>query len=534
MSYRRLPARGHLGQTVSDAQTSAQQAAAQQGVVPAGGQAVPPTISQGTAQQLSSLPNQVAVQPAQVTSLDFVPSWCKRLPPTPDATPAGVAAGQIGVLAFPYIKLTDDQIQSLLSGVYGGGGAGDVLVQATLLAISPTNKWIPSAPMFVASGWMPDPGAGVQTRGTLWFAFGGWQATVSAANFVNYVNAVVKAGTGVDPRNGVGGVYDALNPGGKTIGVGVIPKIASGKADSDLQNAAIASAVAMLQVLLALTEVFLLGATTTQLGAVTGNAGITDAVTQLTSSVAAAVAAAPLPAALLPQVPALVTQVTSATPDTCGPAVAAAQQAIAQLQAARAQISAGLGNVTAIQQLVAQESQPGGGPISAQVRAQMLAAANNAVSTSPLTKMAVGKNYFTCEFFANAQASVARQLQQIPQLLSQAGQNASVLSTNRDLLNQTLTAIDTASTQLNTAIQQSCLAWYLKNWGPAPAWTWLVGGGTLVLGGLIILKVRRRHRKEAERTKLPAATSAASGQAVAKNRSRRSRRRTSFRERRYA
>ncbi len=135
MSYRRA----HLGDAVSPG--------AQPGVVPpAGAQpAVQTRLPDGTrltsaltsqlATHLATLPQQAAAARTNIQPPNIVPSWCSTLQPT-SGTSDAIAAGQVGVLAFPLVKLTDAQVNATLQSVYGDGAGGPGLAAGVAAALA--------------------------------------------------------------------------------------------------------------------------------------------------------------------------------------------------------------------------------------------------------------------------------------------------------------------------------------------------------------------------------------------------------------
>ena len=447
-----------------------------------------------------------------------MPPWCKSLPAL-TLSSDNLGANQVGVLSYPFVKLTDDQVTQLLQNVYGGGAGGVGLVTAISQAVQ--QGFIPGTPYFVASGWVRDATANQNsTRGTLWLAFG-WKSPVTAQNFIKFCNLVVKLSSvsdaypaGVDPTTGRDGIFNPSIAGGKPIGVGAVAKVAATSADTDLQNAAIASAAATMQALMALAFIFSFGGG--PIAQVTARVPTTSQLLSGTAQVRVAATAAQTVGALLPQVPGVAVATAAATQENCQAAVQAAEQLATQLRTAKQQIIAGLASAPAIVQLAQVEAQPGGGAITEQIRNQVKAVVDG-IAQGPTTNYLISKQYMQCQYYTQAQRSLQTQINDVSRSFADIAGIATALIANQTALQQAIVGIDAALAVLAAAEQQSCLAWYMKKWMGAPKIVWIGGVAVIALGGFVYAVRRKKMRAKA----------AAAAPKVTPNRRRSRRRRTS-------
>jgi hypothetical protein len=451
--------------------------------------------------------------------INVVPSWCKGLAPL-TLTSEGPGANQIAVISYPFVKFTDDQVTSLLANIYGGGAGGPGLIAGIAQATQATPPVIPTTPFFVASGWVRDATADQKaTRGTIWLAFG-WKSPVTAQNVIRFANMVMKAASvsaaypaGVDPTVGHDGVYNTTLATGKPIGPGAVPKIAASQSDTDLQNAAIASAAATMQGMMLLGFLFTLGGG--PLSTLSTRMPSTTALLHGAGQVRLAATAAQQIGTLLPQVPAVAVATAAASQENCQAAVTAAQSLAAQLQAARTQLLAGIASAPGIAQLAQVEAQPGGGAITEQIRDQVKAMVDG-LASGPTTNYLISKQYMQCTYYNQAQASLQRQINDVSHAFADIAGIAAAVIANDAVFRQAIAGVDAALAVLDAAEQQSCLAWYMKKWMGAPKIVWI--GGVAVVGlGAFVFAVRRKKMR---------AKAAAAPKTVTANR-RRSRRRSS-------
>lgn len=425
-----------------------------------------------------------------VLQLNVVPALCGAVAVqiSEDGRPVALRAQDIpgnavGVIAFPFVRLTDAQIAQVLDGVYGGGSGGAPL----LAAIAEAGATIPGSPSFIASGWMADaaavhtssglvgggPNDRSATRGTLWLAFG-WQRPVTADRFMRFSKLVVTKALGFDP-------WGVLPP---PIGSWGMPRIASGQSDTALQFAAIQSVISIMQLASALTAVF--GGTMARVRATVGL--VSDFVTN-SQKMAAAVSVAAAAPTMLAMANQVAQAAISASPETAQAAVDAVNQVQAQLRAAKATIQAGLDAAEWMLRFAAVEQTEAGAlarGIRDQVRVQTQSVIDRYIYQA-------AKEYMTCMYWTLAQQTLGPQINTVMNQLSDSAGTANAISTNRQALLDTMAQFDRAIANGDYAKSQAALDWYAKDFHGYPVYAW-AGGGFVVLLGVGLIAKRRRAR----------------------------------------
>lgn len=476
------------------------------------------TVSPAAAAQLKSVASAPAAGASAAAPFSIIPEAYRRLEDPVKVAGSNVEAGSVFVTAWPFVRLSDAQVKATLDAITGpsgigpavvpglaaaaGGGAGDTVVRARAIA-----------PTFLATGWIRDEGVDQSvTRGYIWIAmsWGTQQTRLAAGRAAKAIlgEALKLAGASFAPRNPADGQVwsNAQTPG----------TLASDESDSAIEDAAKKGVLALAQGLSAIAQG--LGFT----GTVSFPASrMRTQVRTLSNTMLNAARAAAEGPSLVQQAEQLAAQALS-VPDQ-----AAAGQAILQakqrLLDVKGKLLEGSSQAAAAVQMCELETSPESSQIAKSIRDQVVSDAGSALAKYRAVP-SVARKFQEAFLWKRAQGQLDGLLRGL------AGEIAQLCSTARSLLNnvtavqQLVAQIDAVVGKLDYTYQQLRIEWWQRDLAGVPAFYWM-GGAGLIVGGLVIWRIRRRAKTRAAAKLAAGAPAPSASAAVAKNR-RRARRRS--------
>lgn len=425
--------------------------------------------------ELRSQIGNVANSGRNVPSAPFniVPPECASVvPPTPATQ---VAAGQVAVFAFPFVKLSDSQIQQLLDLVYGGGQGGDALVTAIGTG---------SVPNFVASGWIADTdGNAEKTRGAIWLAFG-WPSPMTGNAAKVFAQNVIRDALkrmGIDVNDARGPMMNVRQQG--------VPIIAQGTSDQQLTMAAMSSATGVILAMEALAIIFTAGGAQ-QFKNLTVSVPQTREFVSTIQALANCAAAAGQALGAVQAADVAAQAALGAPVDQAAQNAAALGQVKAQLVDMKTKILAGPAAAMRMTEYVAAENDPNGN-LASQIRNQIVSNIRDELNKIDI---GLGREFRKCAYYGWGQRSLNSQLSTLGANFAQGAAMANAILTQREQLGQLVEALDAAIANVEKAISQLPLSWLERDLAGVPVYLWLGGTMFVVIGGALAVKKLRKPK----------------------------------------
>lgn len=458
--------------------------------------------------------------PATTDAFRLVPPDCERTATIIQGIWPMVAAGQLVVVAWPFVTLSDVQVRSALDAIVGSGanGGGPAVLagltpfalNATTTSTSQTSQVTPDevkrraaamAPTFLAAGFIRDAEMDQsQSRGYLWLA-ARWSGPTATVDLVNILRSILRAATPAES------IWNRAMVPGKIKHQPGLVVTAENESDVALEAAAKNSVIAFMQGWSALAEVFsvILGSRTVSSAAVALRNDF-KTTSQRMGNAASAIDAARAIVARAPMVATAALALPAESQPAAGAALAEMRLA---LGANKTSILNGMQAARPTLDTCAQERSDGS-PLARRIRELIVQDAGKKLESRGPT---VAVDFQKCQLWRRAQAQLDTELRGLSAEIQSACLIATGLSTNSASLAALITQIDSVIVRLDYVMSQLRMDWWKRNHWGVPVMYWMAAGGVMVVGGGIAIKTVRRRRRAAR-----ARASASASAPVAKNR----------------
>lgn len=447
----------------------------------------------------------------------ILPRECERLADAVQSV-SSVGPGQVAVIAWPYVTLSDEQVRSALDAIVAAGAAGggpavlaglsSIAAATTATTTSQTGqvsadqvraRAVALAPSFLAAGFIRDSEVDQSvTRGYLWLA-ASWPSATTSAQALQVLRAILTAAI---PAGSMQTGILLAGPG-KVSRQSGLTMAASNESDVALEAAAKLSVVGFVQAASALANVFsaLLGGRTVSSAAVAMRNEFRTTANKMTNTAAA-----------IDNARAIVGQAGAAA--AAALALPAPEQAAAgaqllsmrrSLASSRDAILSGMQSARPILDTCAAERSDGS-PMAMRIRDAIYQDARASVDKKNIPT--IGREYAKCQLWKRAQTQLDTELRGLAAEIQMTCLLANGLVDNAPALAALVTQAEAVLGQLDFTMGQLQMDWWQRDYMGVPVMYWLGGAAVAVVGGGVAVRTIRRRRR------------AAAAMAVAKNRSR--------------
>lgn len=434
-----------------------------------------------------------ALSAAAAAPFKIIPPEYERLEGPVATVGSTLAAGTIGVVAWPFVLLSDDQVAAALGAISGPGGAGAAVVSG-LASVSSTAqgdaqaKAASMAPVFLATGFISDPGVNQTiTRGYLWIA-ASWAQAMPSTTVRRAMSAIMSAALA---SGGSSLSSSPTKPSSGQVGNLMTAMVAAGdESDTSLEDAAKKAVLATAQ------------AATAIAGAILGNISVSFGANRARSELNTAASLMVNAERALQQAPGIVAGVDALTAQALSqPAEAHAAAGTSLLSVKRQLLSHRQAILGAAQQapallrMCAAESSPETSQVAKGLRDQVVADAHSRLATYANVP-SVARKFAMATLWRRAQVQLDGVLRGLSEQIHGMCAVAQAIVDNASSVQELIAAIDSAVAKIDYTYGQLQISWLARDFMGVPTYYW-VGGGAAVMVGLVAWRIRAKRRAAA-------------------------------------
>lgn len=421
----------------------------------------------------------------------IVPPEYERLESPVRTAGSTVNPGVIVVTAWPFVRLSDDQVKATLDKIsLPSGGVGPAVVTglAVISPVVPTSDPVARAralaPVFIATGFVRDPGVDQSvTRGYIWIA-ASWSQALSSAQVKRGLKEILAAALPT-------GATIATRPAAGQVGaIQTVLVAADNETDVALEDAAKKSVLATAQGAIAIT------------GALFGNVPVSFATSRARTEISTAANLMTNAATCLQEIPPVLAQIDAmvaqalAQPVESQPVAGATLLGIKKrLLTCKQYLMDGSVRAPTLLQMCVAEANPETSQVAKALRDQIVADASTKLALYAKVP-SVARKYAIASLWSRAQKQLDGHLRGLNEQIQGLCSVAHALAQNSSSVEQLVAAIDAAVAKIDYTVSQLQIDWWKRDLMGVPVYYWIGGGTAIVLAG-VGLKIRSIRRRRA-------------------------------------